>query len=499
MADKANVLKEFLIRLGFNVDPAGVKNFISATGRVTKVALATGTAVTGAAAAMEAYVQVFAAGMEKLYYSSKRAKDSVENIEALEYGTRQIGISADTARESLEAMAAAMRVNPGMRALLNNIVGHDTSAQGTTRSMVEMVQALNARYPHFVGARMAGMFGMDEKTFFMMSREAPKLLAAEEKYHQMAKRAGVDTEKAAAASVEYMNALRGIWAQVTLLGQALAIALLPKMQEFVGWLGPVIEKFTMWIGKNRELLASRLDDFLRGIVGWLKQVDFDRVFKQLDEGVKGVDRFVTAMGGWKNVAIAVVAIMSGPLLLAITNFGIAIAGIMANPAVLAFAALIGSMALLYKAFNYSGNNPEPVTEEDRRRQTVAGKIARGANALMGGGDTPDGAPGSMLLRDAYNRLGELSRDSWNSPDQSPDTVKKRNDEMSRLFRAVAPQGGTVSFGAGTMPAGGAVTIHQKTEITVNGAADPGEVARGVIGEQKGVNASLVRDFSSKVN
>lgn len=499
------VLKEFLVSLGFKIDQTGIKNFVGATTRVTKVALGTSAAITGAAAAVEAYVQLFAENMEKLYYSSKRTGAAVENIQALEFGARQIGLQAEDARESLEAMAAAVRMNPGLRGLMNNIVGHDTRGQDTAQAMVEMVQSLNARYPHFIGARIAAMFGMDEKTFFMFSQQGPKLLALEEKFHQMQQRAGVDTNKASEASVEYLNALRGIWAQVSILGQALAIALLPSLREFVGWLSPVIERFTRWIGLNRDLLKSRLDEFLKGLVGWIQKIDFDKVFKALDDGLKSIDRFIRFIGGWENAGLAFAAVLAGPLILAIANLGIAIASFMAIPAVAGFSALLAAVGLTgvlaLAGIKYSvvkGTSADPFPERGEGTQgthTLTQPIRpRDPTASAAGVGVHFGASAEETLR-------ALIRSSWdpNVGYESKETKADRDREIVKMYHAVRPHGGTISFDADPGPRSDAgVILNQSTTIQVAGTGSPREVAQLVRDGQRDVNQSLVRDFASKV-
>lgn len=552
MAAKPQVLQEFLAVLGFKVDESGGKRFIGALANTGKTAAATSAAVLGAVAAVEAYVQVFASSMEKIYYASKRTGASVENIQALEAGSRRIGISADDARASLEAMAGAVRLNPGLKAFLNNLVGYNTQGRDTAKVMTDLVARLS-NMPHFVGARIAGMFGMDEKTFLMMKQEFPALLDAQEKFHQRQRRAGVDSDKAASAGRDYMNSLRDIWDQVVILSQALAVTLLPKFHRFAEILSNLIERFTIWIGKNKELIGSRLDQFFEGLAGWIEKIDFDELFDNFDKMVKWIIKTVDYFGGWKVAGIAAAAVIAGPLILAITNLGIAIASVMAIPAVAAFSALLLALGLTgvlaLAGLEYSvvkGTTGDPFAGDGERGGTVGGRIgagssSSGANANNPGNMRPPGASkgfakygsvregmlamaGNLLSysrRGLNNISGIVSR--WAPPSENDTAAYIAH--VSKLMGVGADQdlnlrdpqvlsnlmSAMTQHEKGNMPyspnqfltaaqerlgAGGA-SFNVENNFNVNGSAAPGEVARGVLAGQRDANADLIR-YANKV-
>ena len=231
MTDQREVIKEFLASLGYQVDAPSARKFLDSIASTSKVAANLGKTIAGVAVAAEAMVTTFAFSMEKLYYSSRRTHASVENLQALRFGAAQIGIAAETAQEALEAMAAATRTNPGLRGLLDSLLGKKTEKMDQMRVMMQLIQRLSAM-PHFVGAQFAQMFGMDERTFFMMKDQLPRLAAAEEKRRQMNREAGIDAQAAAAASREYANSLGELWERVKVLGDKLSIDLLPYFRDF---------------------------------------------------------------------------------------------------------------------------------------------------------------------------------------------------------------------------------------------------------------------------
>lgn len=231
MAAETDVIREFLVSLGFKVDQNGLKKFVGALGATSKESAIVSKSVLGIGLAAQAMVAQFSSSMEKLYFASRRTGASVENIQALEFGASKIGIAAGQAREALENMGAAVRTNPGIRSLMDGLLGKNTAGLDQAQVMIELVQKLS-EMPHFQGAQFAQLFGIDEKTFKMMVDSMPELLAAEKERIELNKQAGIDAQAAAAAGHEYANSLRDIGASAGVLRDRIAIELLPSFRDF---------------------------------------------------------------------------------------------------------------------------------------------------------------------------------------------------------------------------------------------------------------------------
>lgn len=231
MAAEADVIREFLVSLGFKVDQTGLKKFTNTLTGVSTEAGFVSKSVIGIGLAAQAMVAQFSSSMEKLYFASRRTGASVENIQALEFGASKIGIAAGQAREALESMGAAVRTNPGIRSLMDGLLGKSTAGLDQAQVMVELVQKLS-QMPHYEGAQFAQLFGIDEKTFKMMVDGMPELLAAEKERIELNRRAGIDAQAAAAAGHEYANSLRSIATRLTVVRDRIALELLPSFREF---------------------------------------------------------------------------------------------------------------------------------------------------------------------------------------------------------------------------------------------------------------------------
>lgn len=295
------VIKEFLVSLGFQVQAQGLRNFTGGLTNVTNLAATASKAVVGVAIAAEAMVTGFAASMEKMYYASKRNHDSVENIQALEFASRTVGVSADTARAALESMSAAVRMNPGLNGLLGKL-GVNT-AQGGTQQMMDLVDKLS-HMPHYVGARYAEMFGIDEKTFLMWKELLPEMKKAEAQRKAMNKDAGIDADAGAAASRDYMNSLRALWEKVEVLGQSLSITLLPLFKDFTAWVNTGLDALLKFRGTDLNLESE-----------WGKQFNdiktdlenLDKQFSIVSNTILGFKAIFWQLGEWASTALHIVA------------------------------------------------------------------------------------------------------------------------------------------------------------------------------------------------
>lgn len=256
MSAETETIRSFLVSLGFAVDTTQEKKFTGSLEKTGKTALAAGKGILAVATAAQAMVAVFTSNLEKLYYASQRTGASVGNLQSMESGAKRIGLQAGEATAALENMAAAVRMNPGMRGLMDTLVGHDSAGMDQTAAMLELVQKL-AAMPHYMGAQYASMFGIDEKTFLMLKNGLPDMLAQMERFGKLQRDAGLDPDKAAEASQAYQNMMRDLTDKVTILGQKLSIALLDPAIRFAEVINKTLDRLTLW--KPGEGLQRFLD------------------------------------------------------------------------------------------------------------------------------------------------------------------------------------------------------------------------------------------------
>ena len=264
MADGTQVLREYLLSLGFKINTTEGRKFDQALEKTQKLAIGTGAALVGVGTAAVAMVQSFTNQMEKLYYTSRRTGSTVENLQALQYSAKQIGISGDQIQGAITGMARSLRANPGLVGLLKNL-GVRVEGRDTSDVMKDMVRQLR-QMPFYIGSKFASMFGMDEDTFLLMSQNLEKMDRAAQMRKDMNADAGVDAEKAAEAAVQWSNALDEVKGRATVLRDTLAVALLPTMREFGGVANEFLKDMASVAQKSNGLwdLLTRLSKKFAG-------------------------------------------------------------------------------------------------------------------------------------------------------------------------------------------------------------------------------------------
>lgn len=268
MATDSNILREYLVSLGFKVDGAQAtafdKNLKVWDARATTLA----KTVFSVGAAVQAMVTVFAFQMEKLYYSSQRTKAAVGNIQALEYAGTRIGLSGGKMTQALEGMAKALRMNPAIKGVIEamgvKVTGRDSS------DVMKDVLSYARQLPHFIGARMMeSWFGMDEETFTQIKNNWQELQQSQAASLDVWKTLGVNQQEAAEAGKNYANSWREILMYADGFKGALSIALLPMMQEMANVTKLVLQDWTKIVQETQrgEGFWNRMRDGLRAKLG----------------------------------------------------------------------------------------------------------------------------------------------------------------------------------------------------------------------------------------
>jgi hypothetical protein len=250
------VLREFLISLGFQTDRSGQERFIRAVTDVTGVLTRFAIVSSAAAAAVGAMAVNMSRSLEGLYYSSQRVGSSVDSIRAFSFAVGQMGGNSDEARASIENLARVMRDNPGMRGFVASIVGPSVNTHDAVATMRALGQRFRGMEPH-VARAYSGILGIDENTLrtIMQGTEA-----FEARYNAMARRLGMNSQESARHAVEFQNALRELELIGTFAVEKLVIALARIAPAMLSG----AEQFTLWL----ERVLPLINDFIQSTIGW---------------------------------------------------------------------------------------------------------------------------------------------------------------------------------------------------------------------------------------
>jgi len=206
-------------------------------------------------------------------------------------------------------------------------------------------------------------------------------------------------EEAVKAGTEVGESMKDLHAVTTGVEAAIVVGLAPALKIVVG-------KLTEWFRSHREDIAKWVDDIGKRIPDAV-----DKVVDSVKSAITWVGDFVRGIGGWKVAAIGMSAVITGPLISAITSLGIALT---ATPfgILLAGAAAI---ALLVKDLHDAGG-PRSSKSFDAEEKAMASGAIPGGNEhapsdlesrLMASGALPK----SRRFRIEQGRAAAISREA----------------------------------------------------------------------------------------
>jgi hypothetical protein len=259
----ANILQEYLISLGFLVDERSSKKADDRMLKINIRAKEIAKGVLAAGVAVQAFVAVYAYQMEKMYYASKKTESTVGNLQALEFGFKQVGGQSGAITSAMEGMARALRASPGLTGLLEQL-GVPVRGRDKADVMMDLVKSLKSM-PFYVAQQYAGLFGIDPDTLHLLTQGLDKMEKAQALRKQMAADAGLDLDKAAEAGMEYANLLSEIGERFGILKDMVGVKLLPVFKDWAESTNRILADLTKILGK-----ASSLGDLWDRLGNWFK-------------------------------------------------------------------------------------------------------------------------------------------------------------------------------------------------------------------------------------
>lgn len=233
MAD-ANVIRSFLVSLGFKVDEAGNKKFNEGIDKATKNVDRLARGLTLMAVATVSAVKTYGEQMQRLYYSSQLSGASAQNLSALRFGFSQIGLSADQASGAIGNMAQSMVANPGLRGLMNNLLGEDTSKMDTVKVFMAFLDKLKGMQP-YVAMQYGQKFGIDPAALRQMMMNVDALKEAVSQYRSEQEKAGINDKNTSEQGKRLARAWGEMRNKVDNLTKALNENFYPIAMKVLGW------------------------------------------------------------------------------------------------------------------------------------------------------------------------------------------------------------------------------------------------------------------------
>lgn len=284
----SHILREYLVALGFRINERRQRNFNNTLIGLDKRAVTLGRSLLGAGAAAVTLATVFTRSMERLFYNARYADTTVSKLQALEFAGRNVGLAGGEMTQGLKSMAAAMRGNPGLTALMDRLTGGSISKGKTMdRVMLDFVRATKSM-PPFVAQQIAEMFGIGPEMLFNMQQGLDKMEEAAKLREQMAKDMGVDADDLAKSSVELANTWRGLTEQATVFGLTLMRDAMPAIRVISGTLEQMMYNWSDFTDKvSRDPWMEKIFKGVDRITGELETGTWSGHGKRMVEGIVG--------------------------------------------------------------------------------------------------------------------------------------------------------------------------------------------------------------------
>ncbi|MBN3848621.1 hypothetical protein G3N58_17590 [Paraburkholderia sp. Ac-20342] len=410
-----NVLREFLVSLGFSVDAVSLKKFENSVESVTKSVMKIGAEVTAAAIGVVAGVKIISSQMENLYYASQRTGATVGNIMALRYAAGQIGLTADQAQGALEGFARTLRLNPGSGSLLDSlgVAGGDPSERFTS-----FIEKMKGQQP-YVAAAYAQLFGIDPDTLLMLENGLPKLEDEKKKYASKLAAFGIDPDQAAEAGKDFNNSIRAVRDTFNDVWIVIESKLAPVLT-------PLVNEFERFAENHAGEVAQGIADAVQSLADWIQSVNW----KKVGDDIVSVYH---ALGGLKGILIGLAAIQLLPLVTGILNLASAVTqlgAVAAGGAIGGLLKVLGPIALMFHSEDLNTGEDDYL----RQRQAAAGAIDPSTFDFNGpanrGGKVPDASPASEAP-------------AGSSPLNAPRGIRNNNPGNIRFGKFAQQMGATV--------------------------------------------------------
>lgn len=295
-----NVIREFLVALGFRTDESALKNFTSGIAKASKAAIGLGAAVTAMATTVAIGVERFASNLEALYFASLRTNSAATNLMAFDRSMQNFGASAGEGLAAVEGLAHALRTNPGNEGMLTGLLGQSglqlkhmkdgsVDAEDAVRKLAKTFQTV----PMFYAEQLAAQFGMSEKV--MLGLRDPR--SAADFLRVLGEVKSQNLEKATQDANRFQTAVRDLTIYLQAFGIQVYDAIARKF-------GGSLESVGKWLQANGPMLADRIADVLKRVLDLAVMIT--PAIKWL------VDKFIEldkATGGWSTRIIALLAVL----------------------------------------------------------------------------------------------------------------------------------------------------------------------------------------------
>jgi hypothetical protein len=324
MIGNSDIIKEFLVGLGFQVDDTGMSKFQAGLQNVTVKAMAVGAAVAAAAVGVVHYVDQVADKYDSVSDLGARVNASATDLMRMQYVANLTDSSVEAVASSMDNLnrvigEAALGIGRG-KMTFEKLGMSARKANGDVKSTSEVMDELSRKLATMSKPEQMATIeklGLDRTMIGMLTGDVAGLKA---EFDELFKGFGIDAEKAAAAGSDFKDAIFKITYAFGMMGDAVALKLMPRVQQGMEELRSAFMKFAPqavkmltpvfdWVMKIAGAIIKLSGRVLQGgmvIVGWLQK---------LDEATGGWStKILAAVVAWKYLNLAFLASPLGLIL-----------------------------------------------------------------------------------------------------------------------------------------------------------------------------------------
>lgn len=208
-------IKEFLVKLGYQVDEADRKKFEEALGKSEKSTEGLAKNLKSVAVALGTVSSVAAYRLNALYVNAQRIGTSASRLDALRRSVANVGGDANAATQSVASLAQKLRDNPegfagAFKRFGINIRDTNGQIRDTVDLMMELVNSNSFKSLEYYqqSAYMRDLFGIDDLTF--RSIRSGEFAREYQKIRDIQAKLGNETDKSAKSVRDFMVGLNDI-------------------------------------------------------------------------------------------------------------------------------------------------------------------------------------------------------------------------------------------------------------------------------------------------
>ncbi len=495
MAEK-DILREYLVKLGFQMDQASAKKFTDFMAGAEKAVLKFMSGVAAAAVAVTAGVSKFAAQMERMYWAARHGGSSMAGLKAFERTAENLGASVESARGAVIGLASSIRNNPVMEAFFRQFGIQTRDAKGNIRETTDLLRDMSRVFQdmdYLVANAYAKQLGITEDLLIAMRDPA-----FSEMYDRQKKIAEA-SDTAAEAGQRFMVKLRALEDRVTAVGTVIG-------EKLIDVLGPRMDEAARWFEKNSDSIVKVVQLIITAVVnaeriimpiinkiieGWKLLIKLgqdalamvptdilDKGFAKLDKGFEWL--------GIKDALHDMLGLNGG-----------APAGSGMDP--MAFFQSMGwskeqAAGIVANLQAESGMNPRAVGDNGKAVGIAQWHPDRQANFRRWAGKDLKDASVEEQMRFVHYELTQGSEQKAGALLRATQNARQAGEVVSRYYeRPLATDAEASRRGTA------AAQIAQTTTIQVIGAGDPVATANRVADAQSRVNQDMVRNFTPVLN